>query len=141
MLCVNRMFNLSQNYFCVCLFIPCDLRSNIFSEQTVFDSFSNFSPIVLGRRSLSHSFASFTRCRVDFQKTPTKNCRINLSVLGEFSICYLNQKPKVSFVFNSKLTCIMVFVDLSSASHTSGNIHWSRWRCNEQHHWTLQGGN
>lgn len=25
-----------------------------------------------------------TRCRVDFQRTPTKNCRINLSVLGEY---------------------------------------------------------
>lgn len=37
--------------------------------------------------SLRAPTAMFTRCRVDFQKTPTKNCRINLSVLGEFSIC------------------------------------------------------
>lgn len=60
--------------------------ANHWSDKTVFLNSSVYfyhetNPPALRIRNITHHLAGLYRCRVDFQKSPTKNCRIDLDVL------------------------------------------------------------
>ncbi|KAH8358190.1 hypothetical protein KR084_007445, partial [Drosophila pseudotakahashii] len=70
------------------------------ADESVFNKKAHFhhdaSPPVLRIKNIQTSDAGLYKCRVDFQRSPTRNWRINVTVLGGFLIfylLYLNHNP------------------------------------------------
>lgn len=82
-------------------------QAKLWSSPTVFGSRAYFStaqrPAQLKVDNIKISDEGMYRCRVDFRNSPTRNLKINLTVIGKCSFYLIFYKHKI-------YTCIHLFI-------------------------------
>lgn len=75
------------------------------SDPDVLKSKAQFyyetNPPVLRIKLIKREDAGLYRCRVDFQKSPTRNSRINLTVLGKFKCNHFIRIKTIAIFINA----------------------------------------